>query len=169
MRSDNVGNPIFEENDIIKLIYDQKTEYFNNIIADCSDNILKFEELTNIRFTHPEKYDIIEFDKKMQTEWFIDESYKSFDVYEFCLEQCKNDEECIRVLEELAIYEKLNLIDLLKFLKYTVDTLKKNNVFWGVGRGSSTASYVLYKLGVHKIDSLKYNLDINEFFKQTEV
>jgi len=50
-------------------------------------------------------------------------------------------------------------------LKYLVDTLRKNNVIWGVGRGSSVASYVLFLLGVHKIDSLYYNLDIEEFLK----
>ena len=51
------------------------------------------------------------------------------------------------------------------FMKYLVDTLRKNNIIWGVGRGSSVASYVLYLLGVHRIDSLYYDLDITEFLK----
>jgi len=34
-----------------------------------------------------------------------------------------------------------------------------------VGRGSSVASYCLYLLGVHKINSLKFDLDIKEFLK----
>jgi DNA polymerase III alpha subunit len=38
-------------------------------------------------------------------------------------------------------------------------------VLWGVGRGSSVASYCLYILGVHKVDSIKYELDIHEFLK----
>ena len=167
MRTDDVGNPIFEENDIIKLIYQGNTKYFNDIIADDSENILKFEELAGIYFDHEQNHDIIQYDKNQQAKWFMDKTYESFDVYDYCLDHCENDEQRIRVLEELSIYEKLNLIDLLKFLKYTVDTLRSNNIFWGVGRGSSTASYVLFKLGVHKIDSLKYKLDINEFFKQT--
>jgi DNA polymerase III alpha subunit len=53
----------------------------------------------------------------------------------------------------------------LFYLKYLVDTLRENKILWGVGRGSSVASYVLYLIGVHKIDSLKYNLDIAEFLK----
>ena len=57
------------------------------------------------------------------------------------------------------------MIELLHFMKYLVDTLRKNNVVWGVGRGSSVASYILYLIGVHKVDSIKYNLDINEFLK----
>jgi DNA polymerase III alpha subunit len=43
--------------------------------------------------------------------------------------------------------------------------MRSNNIVWGVGRGSSVASYVLYLLGVHKVDSIKYGLDIREFLK----
>jgi DNA polymerase III alpha subunit len=67
--------------------------------------------------------------------------------------------------EELILYQERNLFDLLRFLKYLIDTLKKNKIVWGVGRGSSVASYVLYLLGVHKINSLYYDLDIKEFLK----
>ena len=57
------------------------------------------------------------------------------------------------------------MITLLKYLKYLVDTMRENKIVWGVGRGSSVASYVLYLIGVHKIDSIKYELDIKEFLK----
>jgi DNA polymerase III alpha subunit len=43
--------------------------------------------------------------------------------------------------------------------------MRKENIVWGVGRGSSVASYVLYLIGVHKIDSLYYNLDVEEFLR----
>jgi DNA polymerase III alpha subunit len=43
--------------------------------------------------------------------------------------------------------------------------MRENDIVWGVGRGSSVASYTLYLIGVHKIDSIKYELDINEFLK----
>ena len=57
------------------------------------------------------------------------------------------------------------MLDLLFYLKYLVDTMRGNSIVWGVGRGSSVASYVLYLLGVHKVDSIKYDLDINEFLR----
>ena len=57
------------------------------------------------------------------------------------------------------------MVMVLKTMKYIVDTLRKHDVVWGVGRGSSVASYALYLIGVHKIDSVKYNLPIDEFFK----
>jgi DNA polymerase III alpha subunit len=57
------------------------------------------------------------------------------------------------------------MIPVLKTMKYIVDTLRKNNVVWGVGRGSSIASYALFLIGIHKIDSIKYDIPITEFFK----
>ena len=57
------------------------------------------------------------------------------------------------------------MMDVLQFLKYMVDTLRENNIVWGVGRGSSVASYVLYLLGVHKVNSIKYDLDPTEFLR----
>jgi DNA polymerase III alpha subunit len=66
---------------------------------------------------------------------------------------------------ELELFEKHDMMDLLRFLIFLVDTLRANNILWGVGRGSSVASYCLYLLGIHKINSLKYQLDINEFLR----
>jgi DNA polymerase III alpha subunit len=70
-----------------------------------------------------------------------------------------------RVELELDEYRARNLLPVLRALIYIVDVLKKNKIVWGVGRGSSVASYVLFLIGVHRIDSLKYNISINEFFK----
>ena len=62
-------------------------------------------------------------------------------------------------------YQERNLFDLLRYLKYLVDLMRKNRLIWGVGRGSSVASYVLYLLGVHRIDSMYYDLDPSEFLR----
>jgi DNA polymerase III alpha subunit len=70
-----------------------------------------------------------------------------------------------RVTTEYAMYKERNLIPVLQFLIYLVDVSKENNIVLGVGRGSSVASYILYLLGIHKVDSLAYNLDIKEFLK----
>lgn len=70
-----------------------------------------------------------------------------------------------RVEEELELFRTRNLYPVLQLLIYIVDTMRKHNLVWGVGRGSSVASYCLYLIGVHKIDSLKYNLNIREFLK----
>jgi DNA polymerase III alpha subunit len=67
--------------------------------------------------------------------------------------------------QELLLYQERDLFNLLRYLKYLVDTLRKNNLVWGVGRGSSVASYVLFLLGVHKINSIYYDLSVDEFLK----
>jgi DNA polymerase III alpha subunit len=98
-------------------------------------------------------------------EFHMPNNYRELDIAEWVLGQCKTAEELQRVGQELILYQERDLFDLLRFMKYLVDTLRKNNIVWGVGRGSSVASYILYLIGVHKIDSLYYDLDIAEFLK----
>ncbi|MDA7807312.1 hypothetical protein N8955_01110 [bacterium] len=105
--------------------------------------------------------------------YIIPQQYKDLDVVGYIKELVPNGvdgtdnaEASQRVEMELALYIERGLIPILQVLVYVVDTLRKNNLVWGVGRGSSVASYVLYLIGIHKIDSLKYNLDIREFLKR---
>ena len=71
----------------------------------------------------------------------------------------------LRVEQELAEFRARNLFPVLQLLIYIVDTLRKNNLVWGVGRGSCVASYCLFLIGIHKVNSLEYNLDLREFLK----
>jgi DNA polymerase III alpha subunit len=100
-----------------------------------------------------------------RTNWFIPNDYKQMDILDWLYNQCPTVEIKQRVTEELKLFAKNDMIPVLKTMKYVVDTLRKNNIVWGVGRGSSVSSYVLYLVGIHKIDSIKYNLPIEEFFK----
>jgi DNA polymerase III alpha subunit len=97
--------------------------------------------------------------------WFIPDDYYP-NLTEMLYGMCETDEQRDRVSQELELYIKHGMYDVLHVMKYIVDTLRANNVLWGVGRGSSVASYVLFLIGVHKIDSIKYNLPIEEFFKE---
>lgn len=105
-----------------------------------------------------------EFDKVNQEKWFMPQDYCP-NLIEWLFSQCSNDEQAIRVSEELELFIQYKMMDVLRYVKYLVDTMRKEGIVWGVGRGSSVASYVLYLIGVHKIDSIKYNLDIREFLK----
>jgi len=98
--------------------------------------------------------------------WFIPEDYRTMDILDWLYQRCPTPEIRERVVEELRLFAKHDMISVLKTMKYVVDTLRANNVVWGVGRGSSVASYVLHIIGVHKIDSIKYNIPIEEFFKE---
>lgn len=105
------------------------------------------------------------FDRVQQQNWYMPEEYKQLDIAQWLLDQCDSDPKLQRVGEELLLYHERDMFDLLRYLKYFVDTMRENNVVWGLGRGSSVASYVLYLIGVHKIDSMYYDLDVGEFLR----
>lgn len=102
-------------------------------------------------------------------EFNIPQHYKEIDVDEYVkslVPKANTSENLMaRVEQELGLYKARNLFPILQLMIYIVDIMRKNNLVWGVGRGSSVASYVLYLIGIHKIDSIKYNLDIKEFLK----
>jgi|TARA_R110000744_G_scaffold271564_1_gene384591 DNA polymerase III alpha subunit len=144
---------------IKEVSWNQDFEKYNHAIKkNYVDNTPELEKLSIIQL------DVEEFDRINQQTWFIPDEYKNLDIKSYVLERTP-DHAVDRVNEELNLYDKYNIIDVLKVCIYIIDTLRKNNIVWGVGRGSSVASYVLYLIGVHKVDSIKYELDINEFLR----
>lgn len=97
----------------------------------------------------------------------IPQHYKQIDVEQYVRSLARNvtPEGQDRVEMELELFRTRKLFPILQLLIYIVDTMRKHNLVWGVGRGSSVASYCLYLIGVHKIDSVRYKLDIREFLK----
>ena len=108
---------------------------------------------------------IAEYHANNQQQWFMPDEYKNIDIAKWVLDQCSNQNELQRAVSELMEYAERDLLTLLQYLKYLVDTMRKHNVVWGVGRGSSVASFVLYLIGIHRIHSLKNNLNFNEFMR----
>ena len=106
-----------------------------------------------------------QFDHRCQTQWFMPDAYRDLDIAEYVVGLCSTQAELQRVGQELLLYQERNLFDLLRYLKYLVDLMTENRLIWGVGRGSSVASYVLYLLGVHRINSMYYDLDPAEFLR----
>lgn len=107
-------------------------------------------------------------------DWDLPDHYPTLDVKTYVLGKLEReagltDDELeirfARVLSELKSYSKLDLINLLRCLIYIVDTFNKCGVIWGVGRGSSVSSYVLYLIGVHDIDSVLFDLPFTDFVK----
>lgn len=97
--------------------------------------------------------------------WNMTDNYMNINIHEWLMKQCTTAQQRNRVYTELLEYEKRGMIIVLKFLLYLVDTCEKHDIVLGVGRGSSVASYCLYLLGIHCVDSIKYKLDIKEFLK----
>jgi DNA polymerase III alpha subunit len=144
---------------LIKGVMRHGPEILENCVANPNDIVQYLQRVDQERLDYPVTK--LQIDK---SNWFIPNEYKRLDIEEFLVTQCP-EQNYPRLIEELTLFKQNNMIPVLKTMKYVVDTLRKNNIVWGVGRGSSVSSYVLYLIGIHKIDSVKYALPIDEFFK----
>lgn len=172
MKQNTNGEMIFDEEDLCDLLMQgRNVSAFKNMIVDKTVDIesavmiledvptfIQYNELAESTATD-------NFDHRNQNNWKMPQQYKELDIAEYVLGLCKTDAELQRVGEEMLLYQERELFNLLRYLHYLVDVLKENNVIWGVGRGSSVASYVLYLLGVHRINSMFYDLDPHEFLR----
>jgi DNA polymerase III alpha subunit len=170
MKYDQYGQAYTDSNELCNLLYknpgldisrfqvEDSLEY-NRSVAELHAELDLLDSYHNIDMS------VEEFDRVLQSNWRMPVEYKELDIAAYVLGLCQQEHELQRLGQELLLYQERDLFDLLRYLKYLIDTLRKNNVVWGVGRGSSVASYVLFLLGIHKIDSLYYNLDIDEFLK----
>ena len=176
MKYDAYGVPHCSSNELVELLYKnpdllienfliEDPDQYNNAIKTLHSDLPKLKKYADYFADRDPFASLEEFDTHNQNNWFMPKEYKSLDIAEYVISLCKTDQELTRVQQELILFQERNLFDLLRFLKYLVDTMRSNNVVWGVGRGSSVSSYVLYLIGIHKIDSLLYDLDIKEFLK----
>lgn len=167
MRQDIYGQMIFTEDDLCEIFLTKTDKRFNRPII--TDKLITFDleldYIPKLKTYNNDDISVEEFDKINQNNWHMPDHYKQMDIAKFILNRCRNDSELQRAGQELLLFQERNLFDLLRYLKYLVDTMRQNNIVWGVGRGSSTASFVLYLLGVHKINSLYWDLSIDEFLK----
>lgn len=155
------GQMFIEDNDIIELMLANRQVKILPSNKNSYDNFEK--ECKNYGLQVPFKLGTTNTD----IDWNLPEEFKNLNVADYIttLHPALSKDQLSRVNSELIEFEKRDLYNLLRFLIYFVTILRSNNIIYGVGRGSSIASYVLYLLGIHRIDSYKYNLDIKEFLK----
>jgi DNA polymerase III alpha subunit len=168
MRQDNFGQIILTEQDLVDLyMQDPERRISQALVSDQIkiDLDLELEQVPELNHYEAPTGTIEDFDTQQQSSWYMPAEYQQLDIAVWLLDQCQTDAERQRVGQELLLYAERDLLPLLQYLKYLVDTLRVNNIVWGVGRGSSVASYALYLLGVHKVNSMYYDLDITEFLK----
>jgi DNA polymerase III alpha subunit len=172
MEINNYGAVLITPDELFENLYSNTIKSFENIYLN-SATVNQFNLARNLNKDHfdnlkewqqPEE-DLETFDKTNQSNWFIPKEAVRENLIEMLYGMCTTEEQTNRVSSELELFIQHGMLDLLYYLKYLVDTMRENNIVWGVGRGSSVASYVLYLIGVHKIDSIKYELDINEFLR----
>jgi len=171
MRTDELGIPRFSNRDLIDMIYSGNSDKVHVVLCTESDDVDKFnaameeQGLPSLQKYIPLDVDQKTFDGVCQSEWFMPDEYKTLNVHNYILTKCNTQEETARCAGELAEFEVRGMMPLLQYMVYLVDFMRENNIVWGVGRGSSVASYVLYLIGVHRINSIQYDLDWREFLR----
>lgn len=174
MKTDCLGIPRFTNKDLIDMIYTGHSDKVHVVLCDAENDIDKFNEackeqgLPKLQKYIPLDVDQKTFDGVCQSEWFMPDAYKAINVYEYVLQKAETP--CPkhiqdRIWEELDAFKERDMLNLLRYMIYLVDFMRENNIVWGVGRGSSVASYVLYLIGVHKINSIQFGLDWREFLR----
>lgn len=107
--------------------------------------------------------------------WLVPPEYLSLDVEQHVLavfgerlpalaySDSQTEKAILRVAQELAEFQRRGLTDLLRVIIFVLARFKETGQVYGVGRGSSCASFVLFLLGLHVVDPIKYDVDLEEF------
>lgn len=161
LSSDNLRELLLQGKNIghLNVIKDEEVQLYEQfqdsllrnktIFLDAPEEVLSFDEF------HLQRAD----------DWIFPSEYQQIDVHKWLIDKCKTQEEIDRVNEEYVLYEERELIMLLRLFIFLVDYFRKNKFIWGVGRGSSVSSYILYLIGVHRVNSLKFGFDIKDYLK----
>lgn len=142
--------------------FDQITHEFDEEIAGFLkiNPAFKFKNDIDLDKIDPLTWNLEEF-------CMIDYKEKLAELCYLNIKQNRSDKQrrIARLETELQLVEKLQLESLIRAAFYIVDRLNSGGHVWGVGRGSACSSYILYLIGIHDIDPIKYNLDCSDFFR----
>jgi hypothetical protein len=151
LQGKNIGHLNVVKDDDIELYNKFQGELlkYKTVFLDAPEEVLSFDD----------------FHLKTADEWIFPNEFQHIDVHKWLLDKCKTQEQIDRVNLEFAMYKDRDLVMLLRLFIFLVDYMRKNKFIWGVGRGSSVSSYILFLIGVHRVDSLKYGFDIKDYLK----
>lgn len=150
LRGQRLDGCIIDENQEVELFN------LNSRLMDCGETVQ----------TPPSGHiDAAEYHKNLSSTWYMPDKYKNTNVEDKLLELVHTDEERARISHEMTLYRQKGLEPLLQLVMYLVDTMRQNKIVWGVGRGSSVSSFVLYVIGLNRINPMIYDLKVEEFLK----
>ena len=111
-----------------------------------------------------------EYHYTQSNQWQMPDEYKTLDIEKLLSERLAakglvSDLYIHRLSEEIAEFKSRNMLNILRFLHFLMNTCASHDIITGIGRGSSVSSLVLHLLDVHHIDPIKYNLNYREFLR----
>lgn len=168
------------------LWYDGESSYHSANLTTLTQNGHNIRWVDVLTSDIQEYNELVEYDQQIRIKntcapldntWNLPDEYLNLDVVEYITNRHMDitstivDEKELflrdkRLAVELSKYQGMKLLDILRAIIYIINTLTSQSIVWGVGRGSSVSSYVLYIIGVHDVDSFLYNLDINDFLHE---
>lgn len=179
MNVNEYGQVQYNTQEVIEKIYSQEWQTVLgfidgvNEIAAWNENCTQFD-LQPIQMLNKPEQDPKSYHQQRSLIWKMPLEYTKFDPIQFFSTELErlslNTQEYIDYLcGELEAWNNVmsheSAILLWKFLNYLMTTCKENDIITGVGRGSSVSSLILYLLGVHAVDPVKYKLNYEEFLR----
>lgn len=109
-------------------------------------------------------------------DWTFDQRYKSLDVSKYVHrlheqlmgKEANYSERVMRLDHELQLFADRGLFDVIRAIIFTINRLTLADAVWGIGRGSSVSSYVLFVIGAHDVDSHEYDIPVEDFLREEE-
>lgn len=169
---DAYGRVVLTADEMVALLYEGR-ELNNDILGEASEEIHRYNELCRLNDKLEYRIPVADLlpdspegeHARRRDTWFLPLSYAERDIWPLLEQRCSNDAERERLAQERVEYEKRGLLPLLRLMMYLVDEFRHRKIVWGVGRGSSVASFALYLIGIIKINPMRYGLEIGEFLK----
>ena len=161
LNTDDVIDSMLSGNDVSGVFLENKDdlEQYESSTKEYNTDSMEFKKYIDI------KKSVDEYMDEKSNEWLIPKKYRNIDIVSYLIERCKNEQEKERLLIELNEFMQRDQAILIHLMIYLVDIMRENNIVWGVGRGSSVACFVLYLIGINKVNPLDYDIDYKEFFK----
>lgn len=133
----------------------------NIISTEISEDIKLFNTMSDIPIV---LYNQEDESYNLDFTWGIPQEFLDIDLIDYFSKFITPENE-LRIIAELEMVLKLDIQEEFKTIIYVVHKLKEDKVLWGVGRGSSCSSYLLFLIGIHCVDCIKYDIPMTEFFK----
>lgn len=169
---DDWGRTLFDPSDAFELLY-SGTPISELRFTHADDALRRFNSVCRF-FNRADHAGVVAADLETTPEeehrrraerWIMPEPFASMDVRAYLIELCTDELQVARVNDEMALFIERGLEPVLRAMVWLIAQFREHGVVWGVGRGSSVASYCLFLIGVHKIDPLRYGFDIREFLR----
>lgn len=136
----------------------EETDQFNEHVAEDEKLKLVDDGPVNLKFGWKLPPEFLSLDVEQHVSVVFGERLTGL-----AYDSAQTEEAITRVARELAEFEARGLTDLLRVIIFVMSRFKETGQVYGVGRGSSCASFVLFILGLHAVDPIKFNVPLEEF------